>query len=223
MADAGKSSKGTTMYLTKGSPEMTTVVPTAITPGNPTSVTAPAPTGDVTAYAVGQIVYCRDTGFAALDGKYFTIAEVTAGGFTLLGADTTGSTEVLGGDPEMDVYDAADLLKACLASIAFNLETPGTIQVGTFCNPTATIPATATAVGSMTLVGWIDKDDEAYQEFLKAAEDGLPRVFSVVLAQQQGEIIAPIIVTGVTWDVPLEGAMGFTATANLQQRPRHLF
>ena len=81
----------------------------------------------------------------------------------------------------------------------------------------------ATGAGTATLGGWIDKDDPAYAELLLAQEDTLPRVFSIVLPQGQGEIIAPIIVSGVTWDIPLEGGMAFTASATLQSRPRHLF
>lgn len=224
MASEAKSSKGVVMYLTKGEAAMATVVPTAITKAKPTEVTAPAPTGDVIAYAVGQIVVPRDTGFPELDGRYFSIASVVAAtGFTMLGADTTDSTGVLGSNAEVDVYDTTDLLKLCLSSFAFNLETPGTINVGTYCNPTATLPATATGVGTATLGGWIDVDDEAYAELLKAEDDGLKRVFSIVLPQAQGEIIAPLVVTGVSWEVPLEGGMAFTASANLSAKPRHLF
>jgi hypothetical protein len=224
MAAEAKSSKGVVMYLSMADAAMATVVPTAITKAIPTVVTAPAPSGDVTAYAVGQIVLFRDTGFPELDDKLFTIESVTPpGSFTVLGADTTNSTGVLAADPEVDVYDAADLLKLCLNNFAFNLETPGTIPAGTYCNPTATLPATATAVGTATLGGWIDVDDEAYAELLLAEDDGLERVFSIVLPQGQGEIIAPLTINGVTWDIPLEGGMAFTANANLAAKPRHLF
>ena len=224
MTAEAKSSKGVAMYLSKGAPAMSTVVPTAISKADPAVVTAPAPTGDVLAMAVGQIVFARDTGFAELDNLFFTVKDVTPpGSFTLLGADTTDSAGVLGASPEMDVYDAGDLLKMCLNNFAFNLETPGTTPAGTYCNPSATLPALATSVGTATLGGWIDVEDEAYEELLKAKDDGIERVFSIVLPQGQGEIIAPIIVTGITWDIPLDGGMAFTATAALQAAPRHLF
>lgn len=224
MSDAAKSSKGVAMYLSKGGAVPATVVPTAISAANPTEVTAPAPTTPAQPFAVGQVVYFRDSGFPELDEKYFTIGALVAGtGFTLLGSDTTGSTGALGPAPEMDVYDNADLIKMCLNNFAFNLETPGTIPAGTYCNPTATLPATATGVGTTTLGGWIDKDDPAYRELLKAEEDGLVRVFLIALPQAQGEIVASLIVTGITWDIPMEGGMAFTATGNLQKKPRHLF
>lgn len=224
MSDAAKSSKGVAMYLSRGGATPAVVIPTAISAANPTVVTAPAPTAPAQPYAVGQVVFFRDTGFVELDEKFFTIGSlVAATGFTLLGADTTDSVAVLGPSAEFDVYDNNDLIKMCLNNFAFNLETPGTIPAGTYCNPTATLPATATAVGTTTLGGWIDKDDPAYRELLIAEEDGLERVFVIVLPQAQGEIVAALIVTGLTWDIPLEGGMAFTATGNLQKKPRHLF
>jgi hypothetical protein len=223
MSAEAKSSKGVRMFLSKGDATVATVNPSAIDKGNPTAVTAPPPGPVPDAYAVGQLVYCRDTGFAELDNKYFSIAEVTVDGFTLRGADTTDSEGVLRPNAEMDVLDGADLIGMCLNNFAFNLETPGTIAAGTYCNPSATLPSTATGAGTATLGGWIDVADPAYVELIKAEDDGLKRVFSILLPLGQGEIIAPLTVSGIAWDIPLEGGMAFTATAALGARPRHLF
>jgi len=223
MADSAKSSKGVAMYLSKGGAAPATVKPTAISAADPAEITAPAPTAPAQPYAIGQVVYFRDTSFTELDEKYFTIATLVAGtGFTVA-ADTSESTATLGVNAEFDVLANDVLIKMCLNNFAFNLETPGTLPAGTYCNPSATLPATATAVGTATLGGWIDKDDPAYRELLLAEEDGLERVFVIVLPQQQGEIIASLIITGITWDIPLEGGMAFTATGNLQKKPRHVF
>jgi hypothetical protein len=227
MSAEAKSSKGVRMYISKGGAAPATVVPTAITKANPAEVTAPDPVG--APYAVGQIVYCRDTGFPELDGKYFTIATLVGTapdytGFSLLGANTINSTGTLGANAEMDIIDSADLISMCLNNFAFALETPGTIPAGTYCNPSATLPASSTEPGTVTLGGWIDVDDPAYAELLAAEVDGESRVFSIVLPQDQGEIIAPIsVITGITWDIPLDGGMAFTATGNLAAKPRHLF
>lgn len=228
MSAEAKSSKGVAMYISTGDAGVSTVVPTAITKANPAEVTAPAPTGDVTAYALQQVVYARDTGFPELDEKYFTIKALIGTapdytGFTLLGANTTDSDGVLSAIAEMDVYDSTDMVKMCLNNFAFNLETPGTTPAGTYCNPTATLPATATGVGTATLGGWIDVSDPAYVELLKAEDDGKKRVFSIVLPQDQGQIVAALYITGITWDIPLDGGMAFTATGNLAAKPRHLF
>ena len=189
------------------------------------------PTGTITgtlpavpgAFRLGDIVVPRDVGFAELDGSYFVIKEVLPDGFTMLGADTSASAGVLSPIAEMDIYQVQDIVKACLNNFAFNLETPGTISAGTYCNPQFTLPSTATGVGTATLGGWINKDDPAYQEILKAKKDKLTRVFLIVLAQAQGVIIAPLVITGTTWEIPLEGGMAFTSTANLKAEPVHLF
>lgn len=228
MSAEAKSSKGVAMYLSVGKATVGTTKPTAITKADPAEVTAPAPSGGPP-FALNQIVYCRDTGFTELDDLYFVIdtlvedATPAVIGFTMLGADTTDSTGVLGPLAEMDVYDNSDLVKMCLNNFAFNLETPGTIPAGTYCNPTATLPATATGVGSATLGGWIDVDDPAYKELLKAEADGEKRVFAIVLPLEQGQIVAALTITGITWDIPLEGGMAFTATGTLAAKPRHLF
>jgi hypothetical protein len=177
----------------------------------------------ITAFTVGQIVIPRDTGFKELDDRIFSIAEVTANGFSLLGSNTTNSTATMLVGATMEVYDSADLIKMCLNNFAFNLETPGSINVGTYCNPSGSIPSSPTSVGTATLGGWIDVEDEAYEELLLAEEDGLKRVFSILLPLDQGEIVAVLTITGVTWDIPLEGGMAFTATGDLQTKPRHLF
>lgn len=184
----------------------------------------PAPrVGEAFAFAMGQIIQCIDTGFAELDNRYFSIDTVTEDGFTMLGADTTDSTGALIPNPEMTLYDTSNMVRMCLNNFAFNLETPGTVAAGTYCNPTATLPSTPTSIGTATLGGWIDVDDPAYAELLKAEDDGEDRVFSIVLPQGQGEIVAALSITGVTWEIPLEGGMAFTATGNLSAKPRHLF
>ena len=228
MTAVAKSSEGVAMYLSVGAATPSTVVPTAITKADPTSVTAPSPVAPASAFALQQVVFARDTGFPELDDKYFTIASLVGTapdytGFTLLGADTTDSLGVLGPTPEMDIYANDDMVKMCLNNFTFNLTAPGTIPAGTYCNPTATLPSTPQGVGTATLIGWIDVDDPAYVELLKAEDDGETRIFTIVLPDGQGQIVAALAITGITWSIPLEGGMGFTATADLKAKPRHLF
>lgn len=173
--------------------------------------------------AVGQIVRVNNSGFAALDGKLFTIGAVGAGNFSLVGADTTLSPGNMSGDAEVEIYDSTDLVRLCLTTFAFNPETPGTVAVGTYCNPSATLPAVATSAGTATLGGWIDKDDLGYRELVLAAQDTVERIFSIVLPQTQGEIIAPITFSQLAWEIPLDGGMAFTANGALGSAPVHLF
>jgi hypothetical protein len=218
------SSKGIQMFLSKGTPDKATVVPTAITKAKPAHVTAPDPGAPVSAYAVGQLVEFHGTGFPELDELLFTVAAPIAGGFSAFGSDTTASTGSLAATgATIDVYSASSMLPMCLNNIAFNLTAAGTINVGTYCNPTATMPSTPTGIGTMTLGGWINVADPAYAELLHAVDDGLARIFTITLPQGQGQIISTLILTEVTWALPLDGGMAYTATGTLTTKPRHLF
>lgn len=175
--------------------------------------------------AIGQLVRVRDSGFQELDGKLFSISAVDngAGTITLLGSNTTTARGNMSNDARVDIWDSSDLVRMCLTGFTFNPETPGTNSVGTYCNPSATLPSTATSAGTATLTGWIDKNDLGYQELITAADDAVQRLYSIVLPQEQGEIVAPITFSSMAWDIPLDGGMGFTATGALGSNPRHLF
>jgi len=173
--------------------------------------------------AIGQLVRITNSGFTSIDGKVFPVSAVGAGTFTLLGSDTSGELGNMSIDAEMEIWDSSQMVRLCLTGFTFNPETPGTTAVGTYCNPSATLPQTAVSAGTATLTGWIDKNDPGYRELLDAADDATERIFSIVLPQEQGEIVAPITFSQMAWDIPLEGGMGFTATGALGSAPRHLF
>jgi hypothetical protein len=217
MAAKAKTSSDVRIYLSDGTTP-TEIVPTAITSAKPAVVSAVTPPAD------GAVVYCNDTGFPELDGHFFTTANAAAGTFELVGSDTTGSTGVLSGDPTLDAYEAADMQSLCLSALTYNLETPGTVSVGTYCDPKATLPATAGAAGTLTLTGYIDVQDSAYPAVYAAVKDAKERVLTVVLGQEQGEIVQTVIVAGITWDIPMgDGGMAWTATATLTTEPEHVF
>jgi hypothetical protein len=213
--------KGLAIYLHKGGVAATELVPTAISKASPAVVTVASATG----LTKGDVVKMESTGFKELDGKTFVIGTVdtTANTFELLGADTTASTATLGATPKAHVYKAADQIKLCLSSIDFSTEAGGSVSVGTFCDPSATISTPATTAGTVTLNGFIDKADTGYAELLKAAEDGVARMIEIVLPQDQGYIVAPVTLSSIGWQTPLEGAIGFTASGSLGSKPVHLF
>jgi hypothetical protein len=215
-----KSTKGINVYLSDGT-DPTKLVPTAITKAAPAVVTV----ADVSALTVGDPATVVKTGFSEIDGKTYVVGNIddTANTFELIGSDTSASTGSLASSPEIDVYLAADSVKLCLSELTFNPETPGTIAVGTFCDPSATLPATATGAGTATLSGFVDVSDPGYTALLDAEEDGKTRMLSMVLPQDQGYIVAPITISAVTWATPLEGGIGFTATGALGSKPVHRY
>ena len=215
------STKGLSIYLHKGGVAATELVPTAISKAKPAVVTVAAVAGVIK----GDVVKLDTTGFKELDGKTFVVGTVDAAAntFELIGADTTASTGVLGANPKAHVYKAADQIKLCLSSIDFSTEAGGSVSVGTFCDPSASIATPATTAGTVTLNGFIDKADTGYAELLKAAEDGVARMIEIVLPQDQGYIVAPVTLSSIGWQTPLEGAIGFTASGSLGSKPVHLF
>ena len=172
----------------------------------------------------GMLVRPMDTGFSEIDNKVFPIGAVNGDKITLLGSDTSKSKGTLNTvDAKLQIWNGAGMVRLCLTGFTFNPETPGTNNVGTYCNPSATLPSVATSAGTATLSGWIDKDNLGYQELVDAADDATERIFSIVLPQEQGEIVAPITFASMTWDIPLDGGMAFTGTGALGANPRHLF
>lgn len=220
---AGKSSKGVVMYLSDGTDPLMDPI-TAVTTGNPTVLTVTQTGTGSGIVTVGSVVQVIDSGYPELDGKYFPVSAVAGDQVTLVGADSTGSTGTYRPTAMLKVWSGAAMTKLCLSSFAFNTETPAAVSVGTYCDPSASIPGSVSTAGTVTLGGFIDKDDPGYVEILEAVEDGLERVFSIILPQSQGEIIAPLTLSAVTWDIPLsDGGMAFTATGALGSSPVHRF
>lgn len=215
---AAKSSKGVQICLT--GPVETT--------GSSTEVTiigfdAAKPTileGTNTAVA-GDLVTVMGTGVPALDGKTFVAGPNTsATEIELVGADTTGVTLPSSFSGKAKVY--SDVTCLCLNALAINAETPGTVSVATYCDPTASIPSVVVQAGTMTIGGYVDVNAEDYPALLAAEEDGLQRLIRIELPAN-GFIVAPITISQLTWDLPLDGAIAFTGTATLGSKPKHLF
>jgi hypothetical protein len=76
--------------------------------------------------------------------------------------------------------------------------------------------------GTLTIGGYVDISSEDYPALLTATEDGLSRLIRIELPNN-GYIVAPIIVSQITWELPLDGAISFTGTATLGSKPAHRF
>jgi hypothetical protein len=76
--------------------------------------------------------------------------------------------------------------------------------------------------GTLTFGGYVDVNSEDYPALLAAQDDGLTRLIRIELPAN-GYIVAPIIVSQITWELPLDGAISFTGTATLGSKPVHRF
>jgi hypothetical protein len=215
---AAKSSKGVQICLTGPVEETGSSTPVQIldiTPAKPTVIDG------VNTAVAGDLVTVTGTGVAALDGKTFVAGPNTsASSIELIGADTTGVTIPTTVTGIANVY--SDVTCLCLNALAINAETPGTVSVATYCDPTASIPSVVVQAGTLTFGGYVDVNAEDYPALLAAEEDGLLRLIRIELPAN-GFIVAPITVSQLTWDLPLDGAIAFTGTATLGSKPKHLF
>ena len=216
---SAKSSKGVIIALsgpvdTSGS--FTSATITDISSSSPTIITA------TNTAKPGDLISINGTTFALLDGKTFVAGPNTsATEIELIGADSTSITT----PPQTFTGTAkvfSEFTNLCLNALAINSDTPGTVSVGTYCDPTASIPSVVVQAGTLTFGGYVDVAAEDYPALLAAQEDGLQRLIRIELPAN-GFIVAPIIVSQITWELPLDGAIAFTGTATLGSKPAHRF
>ena len=216
----GSSSKGVEIYMGKAEATPLELTPTAISAAKPAVVSLASTTG----ISEGDAVKVSGTGFKELDGKWFTVGTIdTDASIELVGSDTTGSTATLGATPVLTVYASDDVVKLCLASIAITADSPTSVSTATFCDPTSSIPSAIQSAGSIAITGWIDPTCEDYREILLAEEDAEKRVFYIALPNDMGTIMCEGTMSAITFDVPIDGALGFSTTLVLSSKPVHLF
>lgn len=215
---SAKSSKGVIIALsgpvdTSGSYTSATI--TEITDTAPTIITA------TNTAKPGDLVTINGTTAKELDGKTFVAGpNTTATEIELIGSDTVGVTPPTVFTGTAKVF--TEFTNLCLNALAINAETPGTVSVGTYCDPTASIPSVVVQAGTLTFGGYVDVTSEDYPALLEATDDGLTRMIRIELPAN-GYIVAPIIVSQITWELPLDGAISFTGTATLGSKPAHRF
>jgi hypothetical protein len=215
---AARSSKGLRLFMSNGGAGVAKPITGITKAKNPVATVA-----DTTGMSIGDPIYITQTQFAELDNKWHTVGAITPTSFVIQGVDTTSETASLGAGATAQWYAATDMVSLCLSGITMNPETPGTINVGTYCVPSATLPATAVSAGSATLNGYLDIADPGYVALLAAEADGKERVLQVMLPQSQGSIVFGATFSTVTYNFPLDGGIDFTANATLSQKPRHVF
>ena len=216
----GSSAKGVEIFMSVAGATPLSLVPTEISASNPTVASIP----DTSTLVSGQAVAVSGTGFSEIDGRTFIIGTIVPDvSIVLVGADTEGSTETLGATPKLDVYEAAQVQMLCLASLAISSEVPATISTATYCDPSSSIPSAAVQAGTIALTGWIDPTCADYQQIILAEDDGLNRIFYIVLPNNMGTIMTGGEISTLAYDIPIDGALGFSTTLVCSTKPVHLF
>jgi hypothetical protein len=212
-----KSTSGLQAHITKAS-----VTPNSLTISAISSAAPPVCTvSDTSGMTTGDMVYLSSTGFTELDDKWFVTDVLSGTTFSLLGEDLTASTGSID-TPVCDHYDTGDVVLCCLSGLTMNVTEPGTISTGTYCDPTSSIPSSVVEAGTLTLTGFVDVAGSDYQELRNAVDDGESRAIRVTLPSN-GYLYAPMILSSMTWDLPLDGAIGYSASATLGTKLKHAF
>jgi len=240
---SAKSTKGVQVYLTPSEATEKGVVITSILAGANKSIVINATF--LNPPKVGDVVHFGSTGFASLSNKPFAITTITGGALSLEKApdqvapevdakavgnnviftigNVTLGTGALSANPTLDHYDQSKDICLCLSQFSITKDTPATISVGTYCDPSASIPSSSTSAGSVTFAGYVDVSQPDYPELLIAEESRLTRNMVVRLPQAQGNIVLPFVVSSIIWDIPLDGALAYSGTGTLTSNAVHNF
>lgn len=213
---AAQNTMNVSFWLTTGDP-VSADMGQAPVKGDPTAVVVTTAGG-----ADGDIAVVSGTNFSRLD-KPQIVSDYTDAGFNCLGCNTLleSGTSKAG---KVDLYTADAMTKLCPSSFTDNAGSPSTINVGTFCDPTQTIASAVQDAGSMEISGYVDITSEDYTALYEAAEMMDQRYIRInINGDTQGYLVAPVTALGMNWDIPLEGAVGYTITFVKGSATRHLF
>lgn len=201
---------------------LTTGAPTSVTMTAAPSKTAPSSiSAGLSGGANGDVVVIKDTNWSSLD-TVWVASDVGGSDFDALGSDPTGesSASVAG---KVDHYTDVDLTKLCLASLTINTSDPSTVSVATFCDPTASLPSQIQEAGTISFTGYTDVNSADYVALYAASKSQDQRYIRINLGEDQGYLVAPVTITSFTWDLPLDGAVGYSGTMVLGSKVKHCF
>lgn len=208
------STKGVIVQLQNGSLAGTVLVVTAISKTKPAVITA------ANNLEVGDVVtFGTSTGFSELNGKSFIVTNPKVTEFSLAGTDLTKSPGPMSLGVTATAYPASDFVNLCLSQLNIGASTANPIDVGTLCG-SATITGVPT-LGQLTVGGYVDPSDPGYIEILAAEADGKPRVFKVLMPSNYGVLIGVVTIGSVSWTVPLQGGIAWSATASQNTQIRY--
>jgi hypothetical protein len=222
-----RNTKGVDICMTNAKATAAELVPTAIAKSSAQGDNRAVVTlADVATIKVHDIIVVDvgATGFPEIDGKEWTVGAVdgTTKTLTLNGTDLSGTTATLVASPKMKHYASDQMTCLCLSTLEFQQEKGATISVATFCDPSASIPSASTTAGTIDIGGFVDVKSADYKALLAAEADGLERIYRIKLPDN-GEIVFPGIISTFGWQIPIDGAIAWTASLALGSRPRHLF
>ena len=218
---AARNTKGLKIFLEKGGTTPGALTATAISNAKPAQVTTAA---TLTA-ANGDLVKVTGSDLTTLDNKFFTISGLVADtSFDLTGSDASGEAAPAAKGNITFYNETADLQVLCLSEVGINSETPDTISVATFCDPSASVPGATSGAGTLDFSGFMDITDPGYKLLIDAEADGLKRVVMIKPPGAQGVVVAEGVISSMSLsEIPIDGAIAFSAQMSLSSKYSHVF
>lgn len=236
---SAKSTKGVNISLTSTVASQSAVPISSIASGTGKDVSVVVTA--TSAPLVGDVVKFGQTGYSNLTNKLLVVTAVAVvppvamadpasdiavragSGYTLTFGNVTLGSGVFNASATLDLFSQAEDICLCLSSFAITKDAPTTISVGTYCDPSASLPSSSTSAGSVSFAGFIDVAEPDYPALLEAESDSIARNMKVTFPAGQGFIVMPVIISSIVYDIPLDGGLGYTGTGTLTSNAIHCF
>lgn len=212
----------------------TAAVRLCLTPAQPTNILTPTaitaiasidgkPQGILVESSVlpeiGEVVRFKQVGFASINMKPFVVTGLTAEGFSI-GNVTLGTGDLVVGS-EIEHYADTEMDCICLSEFTISTTAPAVIDTSTYCG-SSSIPSAKVEAGTAAAVGYVDTNDSGYLAILEAIESGKEYMLRVTLGDN-GYLIMPVVLSGMSYTLPLDGAQQYSFQFTFGMAPRHVF
>ena len=211
---AATSSRGVKICITKAGANGTPITG-ALSKSDPATLTGTGYTAKT-----DDIIYVKG-GNSSLSNKIQIVGGgASATSLTLVGSDTSADADTTGG--VYSHFSPNDMACLCWSEMSISVDTPSTVSVATYCDPTATLPSAVSSAGQISFSGFVDSSSAEYLEMVKASEDNVERYMRITLPNNNGYLVAPITFSSLTYSFPLDGAVSYSGSGVLGSKFKHL-
>jgi hypothetical protein len=197
--------------------EPVTIVEIPAADGKPAGVKVT--TAASTEVMVGEVIKFLNVGFANLNNKAFVVTAVGESEFSIGNVILGNGTVAI--DAIIERYLDSEMNCICLSEFTISTAAPAVIDTSTYCG-SGSIPSAKVEAGTAAAVGYVDVADPGYIAILDAVETGKEYILRVTLGEN-GYLVMPVVLSGLSWTLPLDGAQAYSFQFTFGAVPKHLF